>query len=110
MSAPIIDDLLELMPHTVSAQPTAQQWRGPRSLTGTAKNYRARVIGQQRLVRTSTGEEKVSTVRATLAYASDVTIWHQFTLPAGFAPTSPQALSVDHFSDENGYHHTVVQF
>jgi hypothetical protein len=97
-----ITDLLELMPHEVTLQPTVQDFKGARSLTGSAQTVPAHVVGQHKVVRTASGQEKVSTVHAILGGVFGATIWHKYTLPSAFAPVVPPALSVETYTEEDG--------
>jgi hypothetical protein len=69
---------------------------------GAARTIRARVVGRQRLIRTVTGEERLSAVTVYLAEAVGAGPQDRVTLPAAFQPTQPPLLAVARWPDETG--------
>lgn len=123
MPPPIVPDLVELMVDTVQVEScTGSDRYGARSYAAPAQRQ-AYVIGRTRLVRGQDGRERVSTTQAILAGVFGVTVQDRYTLPARFSRTpqetdptralqarQPEAIAVDHQSDENGGHHETVYF
>ena len=75
-----------------------------------ATTYRARVIGQQKLVKTPTGKEVMSNVTVWIWGKPELGYDDKFTLPERFSPREPRPLAIDNFSDENKAHHVKVYF
>src|SRR5262245_48616934 len=98
-----------MMPHTVLIEP----WLGVdaynKPMYGAATSYKAQVQSAfNRSIRTVTGEEKVASVKVTIAAAVMINPQDKITLPTGWVPQQPPILSAQAVSDENGLHHTVV--
>ena len=112
MAAPIIPDLLDMFADevTVETAPALDAYGAPIGSYGAPVKRKAYVIGRTRIVRAPDGQERISTVQATLAGAFDVTVLDRYTLPTRFVPNQPKAISVELQSDENGHHHTKVYF
>lgn len=100
--------LLSLMPHTITVAPWASQnaYGEPSYLS--AVSYIARVQGKTRMVRDSTGVERVSTVTVYVATTAAIGPKDKLTLPSGWTPASPSIIAVQRVSDESGDHHTVI--
>ncbi len=98
-------DLLALMFHTVTVEPFTGRDEYGRPTYGAATQYRARVVGMQRLVRTPDGAEKVSATTVYLASAPGVGPEDRVTLPDG---SQPPILVVSRMPDDRGWHHEVV--
>lgn len=104
------DPLLELFQTTI----TQAGWAGM-STDGYATatystdttSYPARVVTEQRLVRTFDGTEELSNTTVWVASTSTFSPLDQFTLPDG---TTPGLLSLETFRDENGVTHTKLGF
>ena len=104
------DPLVVLMPDTV----TQAAWNGM-STDGYATptystavtSYSARVVTEQRLVRTFDGTEELATTTVWLASTSTFSALDQFTLPDG---TAPVFLSLETFRDETGITHSKLGF
>jgi hypothetical protein len=106
----IVADLLDMFPHSVVIEPyLTSDGMGKRSY-GAAVTWRARVKGQQKLVRDFAGVEKLSTVNVVFAGVPGVKAKDRYTLPVQFVPRQPKAISIDHSPDENGEHHERVYF
>lgn len=106
-----MDDLKDLMPHTVVAQPGSLDLRGRFIASGEAINVTCRLRAAQMLVREdASGREIVSTTRFTTSeYIGLTTNGHRYTLPAGFTPrTEIRAITVDKHADETGLIYEVV--
>ena len=104
------DPLVALMPSTV----THAAWTGmstdgyaTETYTTAETSYRARVVTEQRLVRTFDGTEELATTTVWLASTSTFSALDRFTLPDGEAPV---LLSLETFSDETGVTHTKLGF
>jgi len=97
------DDVSVRSPVARDGMGKVTSWSAPTTL-------KARVIGQHRMVRDLAGQERVSSVRAWFPGTYSLTVEHEFTLPARFSPQTPKPISVEHYSDENGPHHEVVNF
>lgn len=103
----LFSDFSDLCPHSVTIEPFSGLDQYGAKTYGAGITYQARVQGKVRMVKTLTGEEKVSMVTVYLA-AGTVGAQDRITLPSPFSPTQPDILDVQHVSDENGQHHTVV--
>jgi hypothetical protein len=110
MAAPLIADLLDLMPDTIITRTTTRDAFGKITARGPDVPVRARIKGQHRLFRGVGGQERISNIRATIAGVFNLTANHEYVLPARFSPQTPPALAVDTVTDENGPHHEVVHF
>ncbi len=104
------DDLLELMPDTVtikSLSGLSTDGRGTATYTtGTA--YRARKVYEQKLVRTFEGTEEVSNTTIWIASTSTLSPAAEFELPNGTAPGN--LLAIETYSDEDGITHSKAMF
>lgn len=100
--------LLALMPDTVTVEAYSTQNVYNEATYGAASTYQCRVQGQTKMIRTPAGEEKVSTVQVYLASAAGITVRDRITLPARFAPTTPEIMAVAHYGDESGPYSEVV--
>ena len=104
------DPLLGFFPLTV----THAGWSGmstdgyatPTYSTDTS-SIPARVVTEQRLVRTFDGTEELATTTVWLASTSTFSALDRFTLPDG---ESPVLLSLETYRDENGVTHTKLGF
>lgn len=108
----IVDALAHLFPETMSCQPGTLDNRGTFTASGAAFTVPARFEGQSKLVRTSSGQEKTSTLRAIVASAITLTAdAHRFTLPARFTPsTGLSALGVEKWADAEAFVYQEVLF
>ena len=104
------DPLIASMPDTV----THASWDGMSTdgyatptYTTTVNSYNARVVTEQRLVRTFDGTEELATTTVWLASTSTFSALDQFTLPDG---TAPVFLSLETFRDETGITHSKLGF
>jgi hypothetical protein len=70
-------------------------------------NLKGRVVRENRLVRSDTGEEAVSRTHASIIGAPWIDPLDRLTLPDG---TQPLVMTVDRFPDENGPLEQVVYF
>lgn len=104
----MLHSLISLMAHTISLTPwTGQNQYGEPSY-GAAVSYTARVQGKMRMVRDSTGTERVSTVTCYVATTATISPKDKLTLPSGFTPATPPILAVERQADERGDHHVVI--
>lgn len=112
MPASIVDDLLDMMPDTLIAQPGNLDAFGGFTASGESVSIPCYIEGEVKLVRDMSGRESVSSVQVyTGGVFSLTTTNHRYTLPARFLPREDlQAISIDRASDENGAHHEVVMF
>lgn len=114
MPAPIVPALLDMFPDTVQVR----TWTGQNSFgvatyaqaPGAGVARTAQVSGRVRQVRTSDGRLVTSTVTVIFAGQFGLTVKDEYTLPVRFSPQKPEALAVDHGTDENGSHHETVYF
>lgn len=111
MAAPIVPELLELMPDTIEAQPGALNEYGDFAPSGAALILPCHIEGSAKLVRDPlTGREVVSSFQAYVGGHNDLTVdRHRYTLPDRFVPNgSLTAIAVEKDDDENGPHAEVV--
>lgn len=109
MPQPIIPDLLDLFPDTVTLEePTGFDKRGVPSAYGPARTVPARILGQIRRVTGMDGVEKVSSMQILLGGAFGVSPKVKITLPSRYVPRTPTVISVRPSTDENGPHHERV--
>lgn len=69
---------------------------------GATRTVKAYVAGRQRLVRSFTGDERLSTVQVYMADDLGTGPSHRVTLPSRFTPQSPPLLAVEKLVDETG--------
>lgn len=98
-------DFLALMPHTVTIQPLTGRDEYSRPTYGPGIQYRARVVGKQKLVRAADGSERVSATTIYVVGVSGISPEDRITLPDG---SQPPILAVSRMPDERGDHHEVV--
>lgn len=72
-----------------------------------ATSYRARVVREQRLIRSLEGREEMATTTVWVASTSTFGPVDKVTLPDG---SSPPLLAVETFSDEYGVTHSKLAF
>ena len=101
-------ELLDLMPHTVTVAPWTGQDKNTVPTYGAVVSYQARITGRVRMVRTTSGQDAVSTRTIYLGSAPALSPKDKLTLPAGEVPVSPPILAIARVADEDGPHHTVV--
>jgi hypothetical protein len=100
-------EFAELMVDTVLvAKLSARSAYGDRTY-GADVSYEARVVVQNKMVRTQQGDEVVSRSHAYIFGAPGITVDDRVTLADG---SQPVLLSVEQFPDENGAHHEVLYF
>lgn len=73
----------------------------------TASTYRARIVDKPGFVRSNAGEDVAFRTVAWLASTAPLTIDDRFTLPDG---TSPPAVALERFPDQNGAYHVKLFF
>jgi hypothetical protein len=112
MTASIVNDLLELMPDTLTATPGHLDGYGKFVASGAVLALPCYISGKTRLVRDLTGQEVVSSMKVTVGGVNDLTVeGHRYTLPTRFNPrVDLRAILVKKVSDEDGPHHEVVMF
>ena len=101
-------DLLLMMPHQIAIEPYQSHNQYGEPTYGAAVTYTARVQGKVRMIRDSTGVERVSTVMCYVATTAAIGPKDKLSLPSGWVPASPPILSVQRVSDESGDHHIVI--
>ena len=104
------DDLLELMPDTVTIKTLSglsTDGRGVATYT-TGTGYRCRKVYEQKLVRTFEGTEEVSNTTIWIASTSTLSPSAEFELPNATSPGN--LLAIETFSDENGITHSKAMF
>ena len=75
--------------------------------SASASTYAARIVSEQRLVRTFDGTEELATTTVWVASTSTFSALDQFTLPDA---TTPELLSLETYRDEDGITHTKLAF
>ena len=111
MPAPILPELLDLFPDSVTIEePTGFTTRGVPLGYGAVRTYRARVLGNIQKVMAPDGTEKVSKLTVLIGGTPGVSIYARVTLPARFVPRQPKVISAHVGTDENGVHHERVYF
>ena len=75
--------------------------------SASASTFQARIVTEQRMVRTFDGEEQLATTTVWVASTSTFSALDQFTLPDA---TTPELLSLETFRDEDGVTHTKLAF
>jgi len=99
-------EFAEMMVDTVIIEPglTTTEFYAQPSF-GAPVSYRARVVRENRMVRSDTGEEQISRTHVWIFGIAGATPKDRITLPDG---TQPLIMTVDRYPDENGPHHEVV--
>lgn len=118
MADPILDDLLDLFPDTITVHPGYLDGTGGFIPSGAVASYPAFISGGQRLIRDTDGQEVVSTVFVLVGATPTLTTdRHRYTIPSRFIPDGSiipsgqlQAISARKVSDENGPHHEELYF
>lgn len=109
MPAPILPELLDLFPDTVTVEePLGFTTRGVPTGYASAKTYRARVLGSLRMVRGADGQERVSSMQILVGSSDQISQKARITLPARFTPRTPTVITVRPATDENGPHHSRI--
>ena len=107
-----VSDWLDMMPHTVVAQPGAEDHTGAWSASGDPVDLTCRIEGSRELVRNAQGEEVVSSVQLYVGTVAPLltTDGYRFTLPAARPKprTDLEAMAIELVDDEDGPHHQVV--
>jgi hypothetical protein len=75
---------------------------------GSAVEYWARVVAQNRVVRSVRGEEVVSNVTVYVNSTSTFSVNDRITLPSGYSPQCPQIIRVSKPRGESSPHHTAI--
>ncbi len=104
------DELVGLMPNTVTVAGFASfstDGYATATFSTSGTTYSARVVQEQRMVRTFAGEEELATTSVWVASTSTFGPSDQVTLPDGSAPP---LLAVETFRDENGVTHSKLAF
>lgn len=100
------DDWDELMPSTVIWFPfAAHDAYAEASFAATGTAVRCRVEPTTKLIRTDTGEEKVTSATIYVSGVRGIGPKDKLVLPDG---RTPPILRVDKHNDEDGEHHEVV--
>lgn len=107
-----MDDLADLFPDTISAQPGTIDRMGKFTPVGSAVPYRAQCTGDVRMVRNSSNQEKVSSVKAIMAGQYGLTDdRHRYSIPSRFVPNAGLvAVAVEHHTDEDGACYEIIRF
>ena len=77
---------------------------------GTATTYMARVVREQKLVRTFEGTEELSTVTAWLKSTATFGPTARYTFPSSTGETTQTLMAVNAYPDEDGIHHVRLRF
>lgn len=107
MAGSLLPRLKKLYADTVTLAPITSDALGAPTL-GAAVTYKARVMGQHKVVRDSSGEETMSTVQVWIYGTPTIDHTYILTLPARFSPRTPPIITVENQSDENGAHHVKI--
>lgn len=99
-----LDDLSDLFPDTLTAQPVTTDEFGDTTNDGSALSLSCYIEGESKLVRNQEGQEVVSSVQVIVKGDNSLSVdGHRYTLPARFDPrTDLKAIGVVKVSDENG--------
>ena len=101
----IARELQMLCPSTITVEPFASADSYSKPTTGTAVQYACLIAKQPKMVRTATGQERVSTSQIYLTSAPGVTVKDKVTLPDA---TTPVILHVDTYQDTAGDYFEVI--
>ena len=97
----------DMMPHSITVEPFASVDLYGTYTYGSPVTYQARIQGKNQVVTSRTGEEAVSHIMIHVASGA-VGPQDRVTLPLPFLPSQPLLIDVQHVSDANGIHHSVV--
>jgi hypothetical protein len=108
----ILDDLADMFPDVLTAQPGSLDAFGGFTPSGAALALDCYIEGGAKLVRDKSGQEVVSSVQAIVASAPGLTVDdYRYTLPARFDPREDlRAIGVVEVSDEDGALYEEVLF
>ena len=81
-----------------------------RPVWGSATTYKARVVREQKLVRTFQGTEELSTITAWLKSTSTFGPLAEYTLPSSTSAGLLNLMAVDAYPDTDGVHHVKLSF
>lgn len=101
----IARELQALCPHTVGIEPWSSTDAYSKPTYTTSVEYTCLIVKQPKMVRTVTGQEKVSSAQVYLTSAPTLTVKDRVTLPDG---TKPVILSIDTFPDTRGDYFSVL--
>jgi hypothetical protein len=111
--ADFLAELLELMPHELSAQPGITDAKGTFTPSGAVVAIPCQIEGENKLIADQLGREVTSTRVVYTGEFIGLTIddW-RFDLPAGFPKPRAElkALAIDPASDEDGLLYEIVRF
>ncbi len=110
MARSIVDQLSSLMASEISVRPHLTDNRFGEDTHGPAVTIQGRLKNGHKIVKDRTGQEVVSRVQFWAAGVFGLTADDEYTLPAPWTPSKPQAVAVELITDENGPHHEVVMF
>ena len=110
MAGSIVAALADMFAHTLTYEPPASMDGWGDHTYGAAQPISCHLERENKLVRDTLGQERVSNVQAIIAGDFGLVIEGRFTLPAGWLPNQPNAINVLRETDENGEHHEVVMF
>src|SRR5262245_32254144 len=95
-------EFADLMHDTVTIRPyTGLDAYGTKTL-GDPVTYQARVVGRTRVVTSTQGDEKISTVTTLLLNSAGINPLSEITLPPGFDPQTPPIIAVLRDRDDLG--------
>lgn len=99
-----LDDLDDLFPDSLVAQPITTDAFGDETNDGAALTLDCYINVEAKLVRDDTGQEVVSSAQVIVQGHNNLTVQsHRYTLPARFNPREDlQAIGVNKVSDEDG--------
>lgn len=111
--ADFLTELLELMPHTLTAQPGTTDAKGGFTPSGASIAIPCQIEGENKLIRDLDGREVTSTRVVYTGEFVGLTIdGYRYDLPVGFPEprTELVAIAIDPVSDEDGLLYEIVRF
>jgi hypothetical protein len=103
----MIEDFLDMMPHTVQHAPMVSRDDYGKVTYGTAVPYRSRVVYKNARVRKSDGTEVIARGMVWLSAAVTVNVDDKITLPDA---STPPILSWEMYPDDEGFVYTKIYF
>lgn len=104
------NELLQLLPHTITVQPYTGYNNDGSGIPGTAVEYRARIVGKVMAVRKDRGVEITNLMTIYVDTTDVISANSKLTLPSEFSGDGdPMIFAVNHYVDEKGMHHAVIQ-
>ena len=105
-TSPLVDLFPQTVTHAAWTGMSTDGYASPTYSTS-ASTFQARVVTEQRLVRTFDGIEELAVTTVWLASTSTFSALDRFTLPD---TSTPELLALETFRDEDGITHTKLAF